>query len=559
MAGAAAPPHAAVDGGGSAVTVPVVEARDRAFMAHVLLHNMSIESVVGFDARATPTRQGVTSYLQTAELHTARTATQCTRPSSVGGTAACVVFFGPSVELVNYVPTTLAVRVRCADGSTSAWAVYAGYVYPTKSMTIENVRRHYRVPPNYQAPPADARQAVANFLGIYVSPDDIESFDGLMGVLPQPPLSFHGPNNASDLTDVEGSIDVQWMRGVGQGVPAEYWSTTGGRYGHEPFLDWLVDVSNMSSPPLVFSLSYGENEGAYARAYEERFNVELLKLGLRGVSVFAASGDTGVQGAAQPGGAPPRCAPFAPTFPAASPYVTSVGGTQFSDHVTEVCDESEVYAFGTTSAAPFACPDDVVGEIACSTITGAMITTGGGFSNRWERPKWQDDAVSSYLAHAARRAKLPNASLFNATGRGYPDIAAIGQNVPTVFNGSLAMVGGTSASAPIAAALFSMINAERLAAGMPPLGFVNPWLYRVYQTHHDVMLDVKVGNNSGGNKLLPVGLDVSCPEAFAALPGWDPTTGLGAPNFAKLLLYAMQPCELRPRTKRAACHARWAV
>jgi hypothetical protein len=53
MAGAAAPPHAAVDGGDSAVTVPVVEARDRAFMAHVLLHNMSIESVVGFDARAT--------------------------------------------------------------------------------------------------------------------------------------------------------------------------------------------------------------------------------------------------------------------------------------------------------------------------------------------------------------------------------------------------------------------------------------------------------------------------------------------------------------------------
>ena len=35
------------------------------------------------------------------------------------------------------------------------------------------------------------------------------------------------------------------------------------RYGHEPFLDWLVDMSNTSEIPLVQSLSYGENEDSY--------------------------------------------------------------------------------------------------------------------------------------------------------------------------------------------------------------------------------------------------------------------------------------------------------
>ena len=35
---------------------------------------------------------------------------------------------------------------------------------------------------------------------------------------------------------------------------------------------------------------------------------------------------------------------------------------------------------------------------------------------------------------------------------------------------------GTSASAPIFAAIISHLNVERLARGMPPMGFINPWL-----------------------------------------------------------------------------------
>ena len=70
-------------------------------------------------------------------------------------------------------------------------------------MTVQNIRNHYNVPHDYQAVPGPARQAVANFLGIFVSPDDADRFDDLMGVLPQPPITFVGANNASALTDVE--------------------------------------------------------------------------------------------------------------------------------------------------------------------------------------------------------------------------------------------------------------------------------------------------------------------------------------------------------------------
>ena len=49
---------------------------------------------------------------------------------------------------------------------------------------------------------------------------------------------------------------------------------------------------------------------------------------------------------------------------------------------------------------------------------------------------------------------------FNRSGRAFPDLAAIGQNVPAFFNDSLSMVGGTSAAAPIAAGVLAMLNAE---------------------------------------------------------------------------------------------------
>ena len=410
-------------------------------------------------------------------------------------------------------------------------------------MTVENVRRLYRIPPDYRAPHVKGnRQAVANFLGISVNPKDTNMFLDLMGSPPQQQTKFVGPgkNNPDTFLDPEGSIDLQWIQGIGQGVETEYWNTDGGQGGHEPFLDWIVGVGNTSHPALVHSLSYGENEVSYADEYKARVDLEFMKLGLRGVTVLIATGDTGIQGAAQPGGAPPSCYPFHSIFPASSPHVTSVGATQFSTHVSPICDVENVYSMGTSSSIPFSCPDDDVGEITCSTDTGAMITSGGGFSNYFSRPWYQDHAVKWYHHDCADQPGCtPRDGSYNLTGRGFPDIAAIGQNVPTIFNGTLVMVGGTSAAAPIAAGLISLLNAELLRLGRPSLGFMNPWLYSLAQQFPDSITDVRSGNNSGGNRLLPT--YVSCESGFRSIPGWDPATGLGSLNFERMLAHLLPP------------------
>ena len=111
--------------------------------------------------------------------------------------------------------------------------------------------------------------------------------------------------------------------------------------------------------------------------------------------------------------------------------------------------------------------------------------------------------------------------VYNDTGcaRGYPDIAAIGLNGPTVFNGTTLGVGGTSLSAPIIGGIITLLNEARIEAGKGPIGFLNPTFY----ANHDAFNDITVGNNPGCHT-----------GGFNATPGWDPVTGLGTPNFEKL-------------------------
>ena len=81
---------------------------------------------------------------------------------------------------------------------------------------------------------------------------------------------------------------------------------------------------------------------------------------------------------------------------------------------------------------------------------------------------------------------------------------------------------GTSASTPVAAGMFSNINAARLAAGKGSIGWINPVLYMYASLFVN---DVTKGNNLDG---------ALCPQGFYATPGWDPTTGLGSINYGKL-------------------------
>ncbi len=148
-----------------------------------------------------------------------------------------------------------------------------------------------------------------------------------------------------------------------------------------------------------------------------------------GTSVLFSSGDTGAYFVSDPfdyGEGNGTCARFNPSWPASSPHVTAVGGTMLQK--------------------PAAGADWV--EVACSIEAGAWITSGGGFSNVYDRPAYQTAAVERYLAGTSG---LPPAGSFDPSKRGFPDLSALAHYIAVVQGGEPQLTGGTSASAPLVA------------------------------------------------------------------------------------------------------------
>ncbi|KAL9119180.1 MAG: hypothetical protein Q9187_004267 [Circinaria calcarea] len=256
------------------------------------------------------------------------------------------------------------------------------------------------------------------------------------------------------------------------------------------------------APASVISTSYGYNEADLTAAYEQRQCYEYMKLGLAGVSVLYSSGDYGVAGNGGQCCSKAKCAggtynsgatgTFNPSFPGTCPYVTSVGATQIVP--------------GASVTAP---------EEACETV----IYSGGGFSNVFPLPSYQSSAVKAYFTNhqPAYTATQYNNS---QTVRGYPDISANGANYVVAVDGTISLIYGTSASSPTLGSIITLINEQRVNGGKSAVGFLNPTLY----ANPSMLNDITSGGNQGCGT-----------PGFTAVTGWDPVTGLGTPNYQKML------------------------
>jgi tripeptidyl-peptidase-1 len=350
-----------------------------------------------------------------------------------------------------------------------------------------------------------ATQALFEALGQDFSPQDLSMFQQNNNLNNNAVSNVIGPNDptqcAADPNNCgEANLDVQYIMAIAQDAPTTYWSIDAN--SQDPFLDWAVALGNTTNPPLVHSISYGSIATEDPQQDMTRFNTEVCVLGTQGVTVSVSSGDDGVANF-EARNDPSQCG-FNPSFPATSPYVTSVGATQ-----------------GPEFGSP---------EIACSSNTNGLITTGGGFSIFFSRPAYQNAAVQNYLQNGPN---LPPLSQFNSQGRGYPDVAILGHNYEVVIGGQTYIESGTSASSPVFAGMVTLINDYRISNGKSPLGFLNPALYKLGASSTNVFNDITSGENNccAGEP----GQQVCCQYGFNATTGWDPLTGFGSVNFPALL------------------------
>jgi subtilase family serine protease len=221
----------------------------------------------------------------------------------------------------------------------------------------------------------------------------------------------------------------------------------------------------------------------------------------RGMTVVAASGDMGaaayqcdVYSALT--GTPPAAPVKGVNLLASDPLVLGAGGTALTASHATGAWTSET-AWGLASGNP-------------GNAGGSFQASGGGFSTLFTRPAYQ--------------AGVPG----TGATRGVPDVSADASDRPgaaVVFsNGTGSIVqshGGTSASAPIWAALIAL--ADQYAGHR--LGFVNPAIYGIARSpyYHRAFHDITSGNNT-------VQFAPKTITGYQAAPGWDPVTGLGSPD-----------------------------
>ncbi|KAH8995566.1 peptidase S8/S53 domain-containing protein [Lactarius hatsudake] len=305
----------------------------------------------------------------------------------------------------------------------------------------------------------------------------------------------YDPDNPGD----EANLDVQYASAMAYPTPIIFYSIGGsGKWvtkSGEPYsgdwwlesLDYLLKKTHI---PQTISISYGAYERYVPREYARALCILFAQLGARGVSLILSTGDDGVGKNCKDEFGNVR---FANSFPATCPYLTAVGGT--TDYDPEV-------------AAPL---------------------SGGGFSDYFPRPAYQDVAVSAFL----ERQGTKYASFYNPEGRGIPDIAAQALMLPVIVRNDGVIVDGTSRSAPLTmkaqtvAGIISLLNDYFITNGRPPLGFLN---IRLYHDGIAGLNDVTSGSNPGCGT-----------DGFSTVSGWDPVTGLGTPDFEKLQNIFMIP------------------
>lgn len=364
---------------------------------------------------------------------------------------------------------------RQCSGFTTPDVLQSAYSYPT-----------------VETPAKGNSMAVAEFQFQYWDQADLDNFSDACGVSVSVAETYGG--NIEGICKSGGCgealLDIQYIGGVANPIPLSvYYSST------YSILDWIDSVLSTDEPPLVNSVSYSNDEADQTSVeYMDACNAKFITAGNMGISLFISSGDQGVWGRAGVGKT------FNPEFPPSSPYVTSVGGTNFETK-SEIGEET------------------------------AWDCSGGGFSITFPQPSYQTDAVSNYLSTASSEGILPASSYFNSSGRGFPDIAALGGGTNpycvSIDGGErFGGVYGTSASTPVVAGVFALLNDARLSAGKSSMGFVNPFIYENANCFHDVTDGSE--NNCAGK------------EGFASIAGWDPATGFGSPDYECLVAAALK-------------------
>jgi len=284
--------------------------------------------------------------------------------------------------------------------------------------------------------------------------------------------------------DAEVMLDIEIAASVAQGAGVDVYFAPNTEQG---FVD-AVSVATTNARPDAVSISWGSPESTWSPAARSQLATIIAIAATRGITVCVAAGDQGSSDGLADGLAHVD-------FPASAPAALACGGTRL-----ELTSTGEI-------ASQVVWNDTAIGDGA----------TGGGVSRVFPLPAYQEgfDVPASVDPGHVR-------------GRGVPDVAANADpdtGYRILVDGTWMTVGGTSAVAPLMAALVARINAAQTTR----LGLAQSSWYPLAKETRDgpapAFDEVTIGSNG----------------AYSAHPGWNACSGLGSPIGARLVAPQANP------------------
>jgi kumamolisin len=239
------------------------------------------------------------------------------------------------------------------------------------------------------------------------------------------------------------------------------------------FLDAITTaIHDTTNKPSVISISWGGPESSWTSQAMTAMDSAFQAAAAMGITICVAAGDGGSSDGVAGGG-------DHVDFPASSPFALACGGTRITAQGSTITQEV-VWNDGANGGA-----------------------TGGGISTQFTAPAWQQNLEAVNVSGQDTALAM----------RGVPDVAGNADpesGYKVRIDGTDTVIGGTSAVAPLWAALIARINQTSGKAA----GYVSPLLYASPTAFRDIL----AGNNGD----------------FTAAVGWDACTGLGSPDGTKL-------------------------
>jgi subtilase family serine protease len=341
--------------------------------------------------------------------------------------------------------------------------------------------------------------------------EDVTLFRDCFG-FPGTPLLIHGGAGVEPI--LESSLDAMVVSAVAPQLASfDLWvrplATTSDDGDVDEFLQLLaapLEATRAGAAlPDVVSVSYGVCEAQIAPFTAGRSLVErtLAAYASLGITVVVAAGDSGSSACAQDIPATKLTPAFKKPYvswPASSPWVLSVGGTNLS-----LNPDNSILSTGVWNDTVFPAPFESAGA------------GGGGVSLFGPRPWWQP--AEPFARESVRM--LPDVSAFADAVPGYAIVCSNGVQgcgASQQAGASIAFVGGTSAATPLVAGMIALWIQQARAQGLPRVGFVPPLLYSIAAKNPSAFVDITLGENAI--------FSVPC---CSARVGYDLASGLGSP------------------------------